>query len=159
LDGARHLGVVLSKVHGLRPHSNLRGKSEVTCLVCPVGVGLEVSQTEWLKERISLGGAVVPLRDSVISNNDDLVPALAQRLIIIFLLRGHLIVLAILFVPLIRAFPMVVRVELDTILVDIFILIVTSLVVVAIPISSIVVGIIPAAWTASIVVGIIPAPA
>jgi hypothetical protein len=40
---------------------------------------------------------------------------------------------------------MVVRVELDTILVDIFILIVTSLVVVAIPISSIVVGIIPAA--------------
>jgi hypothetical protein len=40
---------------------------------------------------------------------------------------------------------MVVCVELDTILVDIFILIVNNLAVVAVPISSIVVGIIPAA--------------
>ena len=84
------------------------------------------------------------MRDPVVGNNDDLVPALAQRLIIRFLLRGRLIILLILLVLLVWAFPRIVLVEPDTLLVDILILIVTGLVVVAMPITFIVVGIIPA---------------
>jgi len=117
----------------------LHRNSEVISHVSPIRGGLEISH------RISLVGAVVPLKDSVIGNNDDLIPAFAEGLIIIFLLRGRLIVLLILLVSLVWAFPRIVCVKLDATLVSILIFIVAGLVVAAIPITSIVVGIIPAA--------------
>ena len=107
---------------------------------------------------MSLGVVAGPLRDSVIGNNDDLVPALAQRLLIRFPLRGRLIPLLILLVHLVWALPIIVRGELDTMLVDKLVFIVTGIGAVVLPVASIVVGIIPAISIAtSIVVGIIPA--
>jgi hypothetical protein len=73
--------VVISKFYGLCFHYNLCGNSE---------------------------GVVVILRDSVVCNNNDLVPALAEGLIIRFLFRGLQIVLLILLVPLIWAFLRIV---------------------------------------------------
>ena len=90
------------------------------------------------------------MRDPVIGNNDDLVPALAEGLAIIFLLRGCLKILHILLILLVWAFPRIILVELDTILVNILILKATGQVV-AIPLTSIVVSIIPAIRLAVIV--------
>jgi hypothetical protein len=78
--------VVISKFYGLCFHYNLAGNSE----------------------EIFLCGVVVILRDSVVCNNNDLVPALAEGLIIRFLFRGLQIVLLILLVPLIWAFLRIV---------------------------------------------------
>ena len=96
---------------------------------------------------------VFPLRDSFVGNNDDLVPALAEGLIVRFLLRSRLRVLVILLVPLVWTLRRIVPIELYALLVDILKFVIACLVV-AIPITIVVLGIIPA--LTSVVLGIVP---
>ena len=87
---------------------------------------------------------VFPLRDSFVGNNDDLVPALAEGLIVRILLCSRLIVLLILFVPLVWTFRRIIPIEHDAILNLSILKFVFAGLVEGVQIISVVKGIVPA---------------